>query len=156
MPEECRYRYWLEREVGPGLSGILGFICLNPSTADAETDDPTVRRMIGFARQWGYGRLFVANLFALRATDPRELRADPDPLGQGNDAWLLRLASSCDRVIAAWGVRGGFLDRDRDAMSMLNAVGVRPFALGITRAGFPRHPLYVPANVEPVLYRGRI
>ena len=59
-------------------------------------------------------------------------------------------------MIAAWGVRGGFLDRDRDAMSMLNAVGVRPFALGITRAGFPRHPLYVPANVEPVLYRGRI
>ena len=53
MPEECRYRYWLEREVAPGLPGILDFICLNPSTADAETDDPTVRRMVGFARQWG-------------------------------------------------------------------------------------------------------
>src|SRR3954454_15761859 len=84
-----RYRYLLSRQVGPGLRTAT-FIMLNPSTADATNDDPTIRRCIGFARQWGCGRLAVLNLFAVRATDPAEMKRADDPVGPENRDWFDR------------------------------------------------------------------
>src|SRR3954453_788312 len=100
-----RYRYLLTRQVGPGTRTAV-FIMLNPSTADATDDDPTIRRCIGFARQWGCGRLAVLNLFALRATDPAWMKQADNPVGPENRDWFDRTfpASHDGPVVCAWGV----------------------------------------------------
>ena len=135
----CRlYRYSLTRAWDPALPTIL-FIGLNPSTADSTQDDPTVRRCIGFARDWGYGTMTLANLFALRSTDPAQLWTAHDPIGPNNDEWIRRMADSAAMVVAAWGAHGGLLGRDRHVIAMLPSVQ----CLGRTRAGHPRHPLYL-------------
>jgi hypothetical protein len=146
----CRtWRYALERQWGdrPALM-VVG---LNPSTADETHDDPTVRRCIDFARRWGFGRLVMANLFAFRATDPDVMRAAADPVGAENDGRLLERAADAGMVLAAWGVHGGHLDRDRAALPLLG----KAWCLGETKAGFPRHPLYMRADSVPRRYGGR-
>jgi hypothetical protein len=100
-----RYRYVLRRQVGPGAR-IATFIMLNPSTADATQDDPTIRRCIGFARQWGCGQLVVLNLFAFRATDPVDLKRAADPVGPDNESWFRRILPSDGPVVCGWGVHG--------------------------------------------------
>ena len=107
--------------------------------ADHMRDDPTIRRCIGFARDWGFGRLVVVNLFALRSTSPRALRRAPDPVGPRNDRWIARLAADAELVIAAWGALGNYRDRARLVTSTLSDL----YCLGRTRDGSPRHPLYV-------------
>ncbi|MBX3356447.1 MAG: DUF1643 domain-containing protein [Phycisphaeraceae bacterium] len=136
-----RYRYLLKRRWAREKPFVL-FIGLNPSTADETLDDPTVRRCVGFARSWGYGGLMLANLFAFRSTCPRRLTQVRDPVGPENDDWLVRSARSAGLVVAAWGVHGTLQDR-ADAV-----VGQLPdlYCLGTTRAGAPRHPLYLSAN----------
>ncbi len=131
-----RYRLW---RVWDRAHPTMLFIGLNPSTADAEQDDPTVRRCIGFAREWGYGGIEVANLFAFRATDPGKLLTAADPVGPDNDAWLERLRAGSPAAVAAWGA-------NPLAHSRAKAFGaaLRPLAcLGVTKDGAPRHPLYV-------------
>ena len=99
---ECgSYRYALTREWADGK--CVAWLMLNPSTADADIDDPTIRRCIGFARQWGYGRLVVVNLFALRATDPRVLVRNADPVGSKNDFYIAKAMKEAQEVICAWG-----------------------------------------------------
>ncbi len=115
---------------------------LNPSTADAERDDPTIRRCAGFARSWGFGGMTVVNLFALRATDPARLRRARDPVGRDNDRHIAA-AASAGLVVVAWGVHGRLGERDRAVLALLS--GCRPGCLGTTRGGHPRHPLYLPA-----------
>ena len=92
------YRWHLTRLVDNNIfqGGRLLFVMLNPSTADAETDDPTLRRCIGYSRAWGYGGLAVVNLFGLRTTDPRELRRHADPVGRRNDDYVLAAIRSVD------------------------------------------------------------
>lgn len=140
------YRYWLRRvwEVGPPLGA---FVMLNPSTADATADDPTVRRCVGFARGWGCGGLVVVNLFALRATDPRALRGAADPVGPDVDPRLLSapLNCRCRPVVAGWGVHGTLGGRDAAVARLLAAAGVPLWCLGRTKGGHPKHPLYLPA-----------
>src|SRR4051812_26865304 len=99
-----RYRYLLTRQVGPGPRAAT-FIMLNPSTADATKDDPTIRRCIGFARQWGCGRLSVLNLFAFRATDPAAMKRADDPVGPENKDWFERILTDAGegRVVCGWG-----------------------------------------------------
>lgn len=145
------YRYDLHRDFGmqtPPLTVVM----LNPSTADARKDDPTIRRVIGFAKAWGAGSLLVLNLFAIRATDPREMLAATDPIGPENDAYLRRALTAArdeDRaVLAAWGAHGNHLGRDFHVMHKL-VDGVRWTCLGRTHAGHPKHPLYVPSNTTP-------
>ena len=140
-----RYRYVLEREWDHRLPAVL-FIALNPSTADATNDDPTVRRCVGFARKWGFGKLVLANLFALRSSDPMRLAGHADPIGPRNDRWLARLSSSFDLTVAAWGVRGDLNGRAAAVLPLLR----QPHHLGLTRAGHPRHPLYLPAAARPI------
>jgi len=118
------------------------FVGLNPSTADEQGDDPTVRRCIGFARKWNFGGLILVNLFAYRSTDPACLLETDDPIGPANDSHILGSARISGRVILAWGTRGTFLDRDQHVLSLLP--GAR--CLGTTKDGHPRHPLYLPGN----------
>jgi hypothetical protein len=140
------WRYELHREL-PGGNGTLNFVMLNPSTADAVRDDPTIRRCIGFARAWGFAHLVVTNLFALRTPEPRRLALASDPVGPENDRHLVERARGADRVICAWGIHGRLAGRDAHVVTLLD--GVRLEHLGLTRAGQPRHPLYLKGNVLP-------
>ena len=146
-----RYRYLLTRQVGPG-SRTATFIMLNPSTADAANDDPTIRRCIGFSRQWGCDRLLVLNLFAFRATDPAVMKRAEDPVGPENREWFFRALSNSPGCLAvcAWGVHGEHWGQDRTVLGWLSEAGVTPVALGVTRDGHPRHPLYLPKRAEMV------
>ena len=122
------YRWHLTRLVDIIFQGdrVL-FIMLNPSTADAETDDLTLRRCIGYARAWGYGSLAVVNLFGLRTTDPRNLRDHADPVGPHNDKYVLAAIRSVDDaaglIVCAWGARGGYLARDRAVLGLIRSTG---------------------------------
>jgi hypothetical protein len=140
------YRYSLTRRWDAALPR-LGFVMLNPSTADDATDDPTIRRCISFARAWGFGALEVVNLFAYRATDPEVLRIVTDPLGPNNDYFIGEMVSRSARIVVAWGIHGTLKGRDCAAMSLL---GPGLHCLGVTIAGHPRHPLYIGAGVTPV------
>jgi hypothetical protein len=144
------YRYQLSRTWGTASS--LTWIMLNPSTADALTDDPTIRRCTGFAKAWGYGGLTVVNLFALRATDPRELTVHARPVGNDND-WFIRDAVHHFALpVAAWGAHPMARARGAEVAAMLDAAGIRLTCLGTTKAGHPRHPLYVRADAPLIPY----
>lgn len=135
---ECgRYRYelWRRWEDGPHVL----FVMLNPSTADATNDDPTIRKCIGYAKRWGFGALCVANLFAFRATDPKDMKRAADPVGRDNDATLKRLANDAGLIVAAWGAHGSHLGRDKAVLKMLPTIK----ALHVTKDGSPGHPLYL-------------
>lgn len=143
----------------------MNFLMLNPSVADAELDDPTVRRTQGFASSWCMGGVVVTNIFSLRSTDPAALYSAEDPIGPDNDAAILDAARSCGRVILAWGVHGG-LDcvrrtvgssshgRGAAVVKMLNEAGVKMECLGVTKDGFPRHPLYLASKTQPITFDG--
>ena len=138
------YRYLLTRRWSEGPTAT--FVMLNPSTADASRDDPTIRKCMGFARAWDCGGLQVINLFALRATSPVDLRRSARPVGRRNEAmWDSTLAEPADIVVCAWGIHGSWMSRDRWAMNWFSErPWIQPMCLGVTTAGHPRHPLYVP------------
>ena len=148
-PDEC-HRYALLRRWGYGPA--VNFVMLNPSTADEKADDPTIRRCIRFAQRAGYGALYVTNLFAYRATDPRRLLLAGDPVGERNDRWIERLASRAAFTVVAWGARdtGG---RDRAVLRLLEGSATHIYALGYTADGSPRHPLYLRNEAPLVPYR---
>ncbi len=143
-----RYRYSLSRSWGlPDMATSAGeaplFVMLNPSTADAMKDDTTIRKCIGFATAWGFRCLTVVNVFALRATDPAELYQADDPVGPDNDDAILSAVQSHELIVAAWGTEA--IRRDRRRVERVrNILGPRVRCLGKTKAGHPRHPLYVP------------
>ena len=159
-----KYRYLLRRGDRHAEKKCL-FIMLNPSTADAERDDPTIRRCRSFAERWGYGELLVVNLFAYRATSPKELRSADDPVGPDNRHWVERAvrAASCeydyDReedvppfVVCAWGNHGSYMGQDQTMLGWLEAFGVEPSCLSTTKARQPGHPLYLPQRTLPMPY----
>lgn len=143
------YRYTLWRQWDPMLSTCL-FIMLNPSTADADKDDPTVAKCGRYARAWGYGRLEVRNIFALRSTNPNALYSAADPVGPGNNDAILSAARTAELVVCAWGVHGELHRRGREVLSLLAEERVVPHALAITQCGEPGHPLYLPGKAKPV------
>lgn len=149
-----KYRYRLSRVWGEGPERRV-FVMLNPSTADAEHDDPTIRRCIAFAQAWGDSGLEVVNLFALRATDPRELKKAGaiHAIGPENDAHLLAAtAMAGDRwVIAAWGTGGTLYGRDKQVRRLLAG---RLAYLRLTKDGHPAHPLRLPKHLEPATDAG--
>lgn len=148
---DCRtWRYALWR-TWRASDGYVMFVGLNPSTADENNDDPTVRRCINFAKAWGYGGIYMLNLFAFRATDPREMKAAEDPIGPWNDSHLRAFHGAARRTIACWGVHGAFLERGDLVASMLGGI----YCLGVTKDGHPKHPLYLRADTEPYLYPRR-
>lgn len=138
-----RYRYRLSRSWAPG-DRVMLFCMLNPSTADHREDDPTIRRCVGFAKREGCSGLVVVNLYALRATDPKVLFADADPIGVQNDHAIAEAAAAASVIIAAWGASGpkGWEARARRVAEILRQH--RPLhCLGQTARGAPRHPLYL-------------
>jgi hypothetical protein len=137
------YRYSLTRTWDTGQT--LAWVMLNPSTADADQDDATIRRCIAFSQSWGYGRLVVVNLFALRATDPKELKSAADPIGPGNDVHLMSTLHFADAILCAWGVGGELHGRGERIKERLRAAKLSACCLGLTRGGQPKHPLYVRA-----------
>ena len=142
------YRYWLSRE-WPVSTQSCAFIMLNPSTATAEQDDPTIRRCVRFAQGWGYGTLYVVNLFAFCATDQTDLKKAVDPIGPDNDQSILAVMGQCSLTIAAWGVNGVYMDRHDRVLQLISSAGGRLWHLGLSKAGHPMHPLYLPANALP-------
>ncbi|HWZ20713.1 MAG TPA: DUF1643 domain-containing protein [Ktedonobacteraceae bacterium] len=145
-----RYRYSLSRTWSAYHPRIL-FVLLNPSTANEYKNDPTIRRCMGFARAWGFGSMEVVNLFAYRATDYRELFKARDPVGAENNRFLMQAFERCPTVVLGWGVRGAFLSRDHQVLSLL-AGRNDLYCLGITKAGQPRHPLYVKGDMRLVTF----
>lgn len=146
------YRYFLSRrsEVAHPDRGTALFVMLNPSTADASQDDPTIRRCRRFGRDWGCAGIAVANLYAYRATNPRELNHCPvDPVGSNNDLWLRRLALEYGDVVCAWGANAG-PDRVKQVVRIFQNSGAQMWCLGTTKSGAPRHPLYVKAS-QPLI-----
>ena len=136
------YRYKLTREWGVGPTCV--FIMLNPSTADASEDDPTIRRCIGFARREGCGGLRVENLFAFRATDPDIMFRHAHTAVGATDQFIREAAKAVDGpVIAAWGADKRAQARGARVLKMLREIGVYAVCLGMTKSGAPRHPLYV-------------
>lgn len=145
---QYRYTWWPHEfcDITPGR--YVQFIGLNPSTADENTRDPTVRRCIQFAKDWGYSGLCMTNLFAYRATDPREMKKALKPVGPENDYWLKLIATNAGKVIAAWGNHGSHNSRDYLVKRLLTSV-CKLEALNITKAGMPQHPLYLKADTQP-------
>ena len=143
-----RYRYLLGREWADGPTTV--FVMLNPSTADALHNDPTIRRCISYAQDWNCGGLMVANLYAWRATDPSQLWTADDPVGPENDAHLYAAATiaaeSGGPLIGAWGANAR-ADRIADVLALPGMD--RMVALATTKTGQPRHPLYLRADLTP-------
>ena len=148
------YRYRLSREWGGGPS--LAFIMLNPSTADADIDDRTIRRCMRFARGAGYDSIVVGNLFGWRATKPVELKTATAPVGPDNDTALAEIIAGALLVICAWGARGTLLNRDRSVLRMIGELKKVPYCLAITSTGHPAHPLYLPAHLRPIPFLSRL
>lgn len=150
-----RYRYLLTRVWDETRPRAL-FVMLNPSTATEVQNDPTVERCERRARTLGFGAFRVTNIFAWRATDPKEMQAQPDPVGPGNDQAIrdsLDWASGPeDRIICAWGAHGKHLDRGAAVERLLRQSGRDLHNLGLTKAGAPKHPLYIGYDRQPELW----
>jgi hypothetical protein len=143
-----RYRYALTR-VWDDRGARLLCVMLNPSTATEVQNDPTVERCERRARALGYGAFRVCNIFAWRDTDPRAMRAAADPIGPGNDAAIRDGAAWADRVLCAWGTHGAHLGRGAAVATLLRDTG-RPLChLGLSKAGHPKHPLYIAYSQQP-------
>lgn len=167
MDRAYRYTLWRSWQFDPMLSahweGItnedkyLMVIGLNPSTADEEKNDPTIRRCINFAKSWGFGGLAMTNLFGFRATDPRDMKLARDPIGSENDHWLETVAKDpyCGMVLAAWGVHGSHGGRNISVETLITAH--KPlYALKLNDDGSPGHPLYVAATTKPRIYKSNL
>lgn len=139
------YRYLLRRTWDHGKPRVL-IVMLNPSTADAEIDDATIRSCIRLSKGLGYGSFEVVNLFALRATDPTELQRAADPVGPANDDVIEAAISRCDLAICAWGAHPTGGNRSGHVRALLRSHRPAVFCFGVTKSGAPKHPLYIKSD----------
>jgi hypothetical protein len=146
-PNTRLYRYALWR-VWNKDNGLVMFIGLNPSTANERDNDPTIRCVMSFAYNWGFGGVVMANLFGLISPYPEDLITCKDPLG-GNDQWVEALAKHCQRIVFAW---GKFKETKLIASNVIEMFP-EAYALKLNNDGSPRHPLYVPSKVIPVKFK---
>ena len=145
---DCRkYRYALSRTWNGKKKTIL-FIGLNPSTANEKIDDPTIRRCINYAQNWGYGSLLMVNLFSYRSTLPSELKNVKNPIGNDNDLQIIELSKKADIAVAAWGNEGTLLNRDKEVKKILPNL----MCLKINKSGQPSHPLYQKKDLKLIKY----
>jgi hypothetical protein len=151
------YRYWLTREWGDAGAGRLLWVMLNPSTADAMKNDPTILRCIAFARAWGFASLEVVNLYALRSSTPKALDEAADPYGPALRSYVIEALERCRMIVCAWGAS----ERAKEAVPAMEAVlraSGRPLVcLGRSSDGSPKHPLArgehrVPNDQKPILF----
>lgn len=146
--EDMKYRYSLVRDWGMGRRAV--FVMLNPSIADGDGDDPTVRRCMGFARDWSCTGIEVVNLYALVSTDPKGLWTADDPIGPDNDSFIRTAARYAQEknapLIAAWGANAK-PERVRQVLTLPGMARVHH--LGLTKARQPKHPLYLRKDTRP-------
>lgn len=141
---ECGlFRYEL-RKIWLPKKGWVCWIMLNPSIADSNIEDPTIRRCMGFAELWGYGGITVANIFAFKATNPKKMLATADPIGPENDFYIRKLSHEAVLTVCGWGNLGVHLFRGKRVLPLLKA----PYCLGITGSKQPKHPLYLAKNTK--------
>lgn len=145
------YRYWLSRRWGDG-GNLLNFVMLNPSVADEVKNDPTIERCERRAHALGFDGFIVTNIFAWRATDPRELRKATAPVGPENTRHVMQATREAAMTIAAWGVHGEHQTKGPETARMLWQAGFDLHHLGLSKKGHPRHPLYVPYARTPRLW----
>ena len=150
ISKDEKYRYDLWR-IWDKQKPYLMIIGLNPSTADETKDDNTIRRCKRFAFDWGFGGLCMTNLFAIRATKPKEMMKHPYPVGDANDSYLIRNARSAGMVLAAWSNDGTYMARDWEVKKMIEKI-TQMKCLKKTKSGNPWHPLYVKADTKPILF----
>lgn len=143
-----RYRYSLSR-IWDADAKRVHFVMLNPSTATEVQNDPTVERCERRARTLGFGSFTVTNIFAWRDTDPRGMKAAHDPVGPANDRAILDASGGADQIIAAWGTHGAHLGRGAVVEALLRAHGKPLYHLGLSKAGHPKHPLYIAYSEQP-------
>ena len=145
------YRYSLTRIWDKDKPKVM-FIMLNPSTADGERDDPTIRRCIGYARDWGYGGFYVCNLFGYRATEPTDLLNVKDPIGELNLDYIKAKSKKVDKVVCAWGNKPILkrLLQDTSALEMLKFIKHKLYFLELSKEGVPKHPLYLKSELKPI------
>ncbi|RDD47988.1 MULTISPECIES: DUF1643 domain-containing protein [Gammaproteobacteria] len=147
---ECqKYRYSLER-VWDETKPLIGFIGLNPSTADHLEDDPTICRCINFAKLWGAGGIYMTNLFAYRATSPSDMFEQENSIGLENDKYLSQLSSKTSKTVVCWGNDGAHKNRANEVKKLLKG---DLFCLAINKTGEPKHPLYVSGSTELMPYK---
>lgn len=146
-----RYRYTLSREWNGGDSRSVNFLMCNPSIATAEILDPTVAGCLKRSIEWGYSRMVVTNIFALRSTDPKGLLTVNDPIGPENDTAIAEQAAKADLVICAWGSASKLVpERAKQVLTILKSNGVQPYALKVSeKTGQPWHPLYLSHKLKP-------
>jgi len=143
-----RYQLWRMWEGGEPQK-LCAFIGLNPSTATEVEDDPTVRRCINYAKAWGFNGMFMLNAYAYRATDPKDMKKQDDPIGDGNDESIVVAGMIADKVICCWGNNCEH-SRQADILTALDMADIVPHCLAVTKLGYPAHPLYLKANLKPI------
>ena len=145
ISQDTKYRYQLSRLWDDDKPKVL-FIMLNPSTADADIDDPTIRRVVNFSKSWGYGGVFVGNLYAFRSTDPKVLKHTDDPVGPDNIQHIQSLIGLTERVIYAWG-------NEKKEPEWLRDLVDTPYCIDISKNGnIPKHPCRLKKDLQPKLY----
>ncbi len=135
------YRYVLQRRWA-AQKPTMGIVGLNPSTADAQSDDATVTKCLKLARFWGYGSIILVNLFAWRSTDKSEIRRVTDPVGPDNDSTIRATLATVDGILAAWGNDGAYLGRSDAVRAILGNLEKSVFCIKLNNTGEPVHPLY--------------
>ncbi len=142
--ENRRYRYVLDHDDSDLVAASKDYVCfvgLNPSSANENQLDPTLRRIKSFTTAFGYRRFIMLNLFALVSTDPKKMLLHPDPIGPENDAHILRVCQGARLLICCWGSHGKHMARDQRVMQVLSGIELK--CLGVTGNGSPMHPLYL-------------
>ena len=147
------YRYSLTRIWDPH-GERAAFIMLNPSTATEVQNDPTVERCERRARALGFGAFCVTNIFAWRDTDPKKMRKAVDPIGPENDAAIRDACDWADQIVAAWGTHGEHLNRGPQVEEILRSTNFPVYHLGLSKAGHPKHPLYIAYAQRPEIWFG--
>jgi len=147
ISSDDKYRYVLSRIWDESKSKVM-IIGLNPSTADASYDDPTIRKCIKYAKSWGYGGIYMLNLFAFRASKPKIMFSVDEPIGVENNQYLMDYSLKCDKVVCAWGSDGNYKNRSSEIKSKLSNLHY----LARNKSGEPSHPLYLKPELTPIRF----
>ncbi|MCT7584670.1 DUF1643 domain-containing protein [Aliarcobacter butzleri] len=147
LSEDRKYRYVLSR-IWDESKPMVVIVGLNPSTADEKDDDSTIKKCINFAKNWGYGGLYMLNLFAFRATLPSDMFNASYPIGEENDKYIRKYSKFSDKVICAWGNDGSFKNRSQEVLSILE----NKFYIKLNKSGEPAHPLYLSKDLIPIKF----
>ena len=148
LSEDKKYRYVLSRIWDESKPKVM-IIGLNPSTADAINDDPTITKCINFAKSWGYGGVYMLNLFAFRTSKPKVMFSADEPIGVENDKYLIDYSLKCDKVVCTWGNDGSYKNRNSEIKSILSNLHY----LALNKSGEPAHPLYLKSELIPIKFR---